>query len=104
MRYLIAIALLANTISAATAETAPAPVASNADAFSSATTPIGTLLDNPATKAVLEKHLPGLADNAQIEMARSFTLKGIQQFAADQITDEALAKIDADFAVLGQAK
>lgn len=71
-----------------------------AAAYSTADTDIGTLLDNPKTKAVLDRHLPGFADNPQIAMARAMTLKQIQGFAADTVTDVVLAKIDADLAKL----
>ena len=72
------------------------PAAAPAPAYSVETTDIGTLLDNPATKAVLDKNLPGFTANPQIDMARSMTLKGVQQYAADTLTDAALAKVQAD--------
>lgn len=75
---------------------AQAPNAAPAPAYSVETTDIGTLLDNPATKAVLDKNLPGFTANPQIDMARSMTLKGVQQYAADTLTDAALAKVQAD--------
>jgi hypothetical protein len=37
-------------------------------------------------------------------MARGMTLKQIQQFAGDAVTDEALAKIDADLAKIPAKK
>lgn len=74
------------------------PAALAAPAFSSAGTNIGTLIDNPATKAVLVKYLADLIANPQIEMARAMTLREIQGFAPDQITDVVLAMIDADLA------
>ncbi|MCB2076262.1 MAG: hypothetical protein KDE55_01045 [Novosphingobium sp.] len=66
--------------------------------YSVASSDIGTLLDNPATKAVLDKHIPSFSANPQIAMARAMTLKQIQGFASDMLTDDALAKIDADLA------
>ncbi|MCB2078228.1 MAG: hypothetical protein KDE55_11085 [Novosphingobium sp.] len=75
---------------------APAPAAK----FSTASTDIGTLLDNPATRAVLDKHIPDFASNPQIGMARSMTLRQIQGFASDMLTDEVLAKIDTDLAAI----
>lgn len=57
---------------------------------------IGDLLDDPAAKAVLAKHIPAMIANDQIEMARSMTLKQIQGFAGDMLSDEVLAKVDAD--------
>lgn len=74
------------------AASAPAP------AWSTSTSSIGDLLDNPATKAVLEKRVPELVGNAQIEMARGLTLKAIQAYAGDALSDEKLAAIDADLA------
>ena len=78
-----------------------APAAAPAPAkFSTATTTIGELLDNPATKAVLEKYAAAMVGNPQIDMARAMTLKQIQGFAGDALTDEVLAKIDADLAAI----
>lgn len=104
MKKLAIAAALAAAVAAPAYAADPAPAAAPAPAYSTAGTDIGTLLDNPATKAVLDKHIPGFADNPQIEMARPMTLRQIQQFAGDQITDEALAKIDADLAAIKPAK
>ncbi|MCP5395315.1 MAG: hypothetical protein H6918_01025 [Sphingomonadaceae bacterium] len=82
------------TFAEETAEPAAQPKYSTAD------TDIGTLLDNPATRAILEKHLPEVVDSPQIDMARGMTLKGIQMYAPDDITDEKLAAIDAELAQL----
>lgn len=86
-------------IAAEPAATAPAPIT-----YSTAQTDIGTLLDNPATKAVLEKHVPQLLANEQIAMARVMTLKQVQSYASDLVTDEVLAKIDADLAKIPAKK
>lgn len=83
---------------AQTAAAAPAP------AYSIDGTDIGTLLDNPASKAILDKYLPGFSANPQIDMARSMTLKGVQQYAPDTLTDEALAKVQADLSRLPAKK
>ncbi|MCP5400841.1 MAG: DUF1593 domain-containing protein [Novosphingobium sp.] len=70
------------------------------DAPSIGMTPIGELIDNPATRAIIEKHVPGLAgmvsSNAQ---ARGFSLRSIQHFDA-RMTDAVLDAIEADFAAL----
>ena len=71
--------------------------------LSTAETDIGTLLDAPATRAILDKHLPGFSANPQVGMARAMTLKGIQPYAPN-ITDEVLAAIDADLAALAAKK
>lgn len=61
-------------------------------------TALGVLLDNPQTKAIVDKHIPGMSSNPQIDMARAMTLKVIQPYAADTVTDAALTAIDADLA------
>lgn len=70
--------------------------------YTAAETQIGTLLDDPAATAVLEKHMPGFTQNDQISMARGMTLKAVQSFTPDTMTDEILAKIDSDLAALPQ--
>lgn len=96
---------VAGTFAAGSALAADAaPAAAPAPAYSTSATNLGTLLDNPATRAVLEKHMPQMISNPQIEMARGFTLKVLQGFAPDGLTDELLAKIDADLAQIPAAR
>lgn len=96
---LIALALAASTlpltVAPAFAQTAAAPAK-----LTTADTDLGTLLDNPATKAVLMKYIPTMISNPQIDMARSMTLKQLQSYAGDQLPDATLAKIDTDLASL----
>ena len=87
---LIASAFVLTAMSPAFAEGGPA--------YSTAETTIGDLLDNPETHAVLEKHVPDLIANPQLEMARGMTFVQVQPMAAGAITDEMLAEIDADLA------
>ncbi len=90
------IAGLIATASLSVSATAIAADAATATGYSTAETSIGTLLDDPAAKAVLDKVMPSFSTNPQIEMARGMTLKQVQQFAPDQMTDEVLAKVDAE--------
>ncbi|TCM16577.1 hypothetical protein EDF56_107156 [Novosphingobium sp. PhB165] len=84
---------------------AQAPAAAPAaTSYTTAKTDLGTLLDNPATKAVLQKYIPNLIANPQIDQARGMTLKEVQSYAADQLTDDTLAKIDADLAKIPAKK
>jgi hypothetical protein len=100
-KLLLAVAAASATIAAAPAFAVDPPAAAAPAAkLSTSTSTIGDLLDNPAAKAVLMKHVPALAGNAQIEMARSMTLKQIQSYAGDSLTDEVLAKIDLDLAAI----
>ena len=98
---LIALAAASAAVFAAPALAIDAPTAAAPAAkLSTADTSIGDLLDNPAAKAVLAKHVPAMVENPQIEMARSMTLKQIQPMAGDMLTDELLAKIDLDLAAI----
>lgn len=91
MAALAAVAAPAMLVAAPAMAEAPAPAG-----FSVESTDIGTLLDNAGAKAVLVKHLPALVGNDQITMARALTLKQLQQFAGDAVTDEKLAAVQAD--------
>lgn len=68
--------------------------------YTTLTTPIGELLDNPATRAVLERHVPAFLKNPQLDMARGTTLYGLQTYLPDQFTDQLLATIDRDLAAV----
>jgi hemoglobin-like flavoprotein len=50
------------------------------------------------------KHVPSISKSENIDMARSMTLKAMQQFAADVLTDDVLKAIDADLAKLPAKK
>jgi len=100
VRNIVLSACLAAGALATAGSPALAEASSPAPAYTTAETDIGTLVDNAETKAILDKHMPGFSDNQQIAMARAMTLKQIQSFASDQITDEKLAAIDADLAKL----
>lgn len=73
-----------------------------AAAYSTADTALGELLDTPETRAVLEAHVSQeLFDSPQLDMARGMTLRQLQPFATDILSDEVLAEVDADLAKLG---
>jgi hemoglobin-like flavoprotein len=78
--------------------TVAAPAFAAGSGYSTEATDIGTLMDNPETKAVLEKHIPLVIANEQFQAARPMTFRAIQSFAGDALSDEVLAKIDADLA------
>lgn len=96
-----AVALAGVTSGTAMAEAAPkAEAARPARHYTTAETDIGTLLDDAEARAIVEKFIPGMTTNPQIDMARAMTLKAIQQYAADDVTDVRLAAIDAELAKL----
>ncbi len=85
---------------ALSAVVAPAMAQTAAPAYSTADTDIGTLIDTPETRAILDKFMPGFASNDQVQMARPMTLRAIQPMAPDQIKAEVLDQIDAELARL----
>ncbi|HEX8669824.1 MAG TPA: hypothetical protein VF727_15770 [Allosphingosinicella sp.] len=68
--------------------------------YSTSTTLLGKLLDDPAARALLDKHIPGLTSHPQVTSARGLTLKAVQKNVPDKITDKALAELDADLVKL----
>jgi beta-glucosidase len=54
------------------------------------------LLDNPRARAVLEKHIPEVLAAPEIQMGMGMSLKQIAPFAAEALTAEKLAAIEAD--------
>ena len=78
-------ALLAQADSAATA-----PVA---ETYNTTDTAIGTLLDDPQSRAILDKYMPQLSKSSP-SMVRSSTLKSLQGYAFQVLTDKVLADID----------
>ncbi len=95
---LIAAAMMLVPLAASPVLAGDAPASAIKPTYTTSDTDLGTLLDNPATKAVLMKYIPTMISNPQIDMARSMTLKQLQSYAADQLPDATLAKIDVDFA------
>jgi para-nitrobenzyl esterase len=96
-------AALALTPAIASAQAA-APAAAAAAHYSTDNTTIGEIMADPAAKAVVDKHVPGMLANDQIEMAKDMTLKQIQQYSPDNLSDKTLADIDAEFAKLPAKK
>ena len=65
--------------------------------YTSLTTPLGKLLDDPAAKAVLERQIPDVLASPQLGMARGVTLEALQAYLPS-LTDSKLRAIDADLA------
>lgn len=103
-RIFIASALLLAASVSATGSYAQTAAPAAATAYNVEATDIGSLLDNPAAKAIIDKHLPGFTANENISMARGMTLKSVQQYAPDMVTDKALAAIQTDLAKLPATK
>jgi hypothetical protein len=64
-------------------------------------TPLGTLLDHPQAKPILDKYMPGISTNPMVAMVKGFTLKAIlampqaRQFGiTEEKVEEILAEIN----------
>lgn len=84
----------------AAAQPAPAADAPVMEHYSAGDTPIGTLLDDPAARAILDKYVPMIARSPRPEMVRPMTLRSIQGYALSVLSDGTLDKIDAELASL----
>jgi len=84
---------LAQTPAAAPPPPAAAPAAG---ALSVETTPIETLVANPAAKAVLDKDLPGLTTHEAYDQFKSMTLSQVAPMSQGAITDDLLKTVQAD--------
>ena len=79
------------------AQAAPAAPAAQPAHYSVKDTPAGKLIDDPAAAAILKKMIPTVWANDQFQSAgRDLTLKAIQQYEPDALSDENLAKIQAE--------
>ncbi len=83
----------------AAASLSPAAFADGGAAkYSTATTTIGEIMENEATKAAFEKVMPELATNPDLAQGYDFTLVDVQSYVPDQITDDKLKELDAELA------
>jgi para-nitrobenzyl esterase len=68
--------------------------------YSTAKTPLGTLLADPAARAAIAHRFPVLLQSKSVTsgMANRMTLQSLKHFKPEVFTDAALTAIDADFA------
>ena len=75
---------------------AQSTVAAQPARYSVKETLVGKMLDDPAAAGVLKEMIPGVYANDQFQSAgRGLTLKDIQQYEPDALSDANLAKIQA---------
>jgi hypothetical protein len=83
-------------LSAAPATAQPA-AAAQPPHYSATKTLVGKLLDDPAAAEVLKRLIPTVYANDMFQSAgRELTLKDIQQYEPEALSDENLAKIQAE--------
>jgi hypothetical protein len=86
------------TLSMPAVATAQGATAAQPAHYSVANTTVGKLLDDPAANAILKKMIPTVYANEMFQsQGRELTLKAIQQYEPDALSDENLAKIQAEF-------
>lgn len=62
--------------------------------------PIKDLLADPATAAILDKHLPGIADHPARPQFEGMTLAEVMPYSEGAITEDIIDAIDADIKAL----
>lgn len=106
MKTILATAALVAAATAASAQTAPAtPPADHAAHADHAALPtvnasIKDLLANPATAAVLEKHLPGVSQHPALPQFQDMTLGQVAPLSGGAVTQATIDAIDADLKAL----
>jgi hypothetical protein len=103
--FLIGLASLAVGLTAAGAASAQTPPDVNTPAAkagpASIDWPIGDLIANDATKAVLQKDLPALLSYDGLDMIKGMSLRNISQYPQAELDDKKLAVLQADLAATG---
>lgn len=89
---------LANGAAASNGSTSGAASAEH-QAYST-NTPVGTLMDDPAARAILVKLVPIAKQANQNPMGRQMSLRQMQSYAPDQLTNAKLDKVDVALAKL----
>jgi hypothetical protein len=92
-----ALASLTLALSAAQAMAAPAPAPAAAGKPSVDSTPIGDLVANEKTKAVLAKDMPGLLTYDGLDQIKGMSMRDISKFPEANLDDAKLAAMQKDF-------
>lgn len=72
--------------------------------YTTGSTLVGVILDDPEARDIVDKYLPGFSTHPDIGQGRGFTLNFMQKFDRDAITDEKLTKMNADFIALAKKR
>ncbi len=90
--------LAAPALAVPIAAVAQAAAASQPAHYSVSETLVGKLLDDPAAADILKRLIPTVFANEMFQTAgRDLTLKAIQQYEPEALSDANLAKIQAEF-------
>lgn len=94
LAIVMSIAAAGMQLSACTHAVRPAPTTPH---YTTSATKVGVLIKDPAAAAIIEKQIPGFTTDDRIGMASGMTLRQIQRFRPNIVTDEKLAAMDAEF-------
>ena len=102
MKFIVLAAALMLPAVASAQTAAPAVPAAPAAATAKFTldTPIEAIVADPAGKAVIDTDLPGTTTHPMYEQFKAMSLNQVAPMAADKITPEVLAKVQADLATI----
>ena len=78
----------------------PPPTVAAGSADFSLDTPIETLLADVRARAVLDRNLPGLSDDANLAKFKALSLRRLAPLSGGQLTEELLARTAYDLAAL----
>jgi para-nitrobenzyl esterase len=96
-RYLVLASLAAGALPMTIVPAVAADAATPSAHYSVTTTLVGKMLDDPAANAVLKKMIPTVYANDMFQSSgRELTLKSIQQYEPEALSDENLAKLQAE--------
>ena len=97
LRILVLAGLFAGALPVVTPTLAADAAAAPAARYSVATTLVGKMLDDPAANALLKQMIPTVYANEMFQSAgRELTLKDIQQYEPEALSDANLAKLQAE--------
>jgi hypothetical protein len=93
----LAVAATPAVIAPVLAGEAPAEPAAPSAHYSVSATTVGKMLDDPVANALLKKLIPSVYANEMFHtMGRDLTLKEIQQYESEALSDANLEKIQAE--------
>jgi opacity protein-like surface antigen len=97
---LAAVLAAAIAVPALAADAVPASAPAQAMPKFSADTPIGELMADERSKAVIEARMPGIDKHPMYETIKGMSLRQIQPFSEGRITEELLAQLDKDLSAI----
>ena len=100
-RPLILAAVAALAVAATTSSLAappPPPPSAKAQGKLTIDSTLAELMGNPATRKVMDRHLPKLTENPHYPMIQDRSLRELAPMSGGKLNDEALAKIGAELA------